>query len=270
MKTIIYYFTGTGNSLAAARTIATILGDCELVPIASQKDIRGDIVPAADRVGIVAPVYDFGLPAIVVGFLGRLDLKKAGYTFCVLTMGGIGASALRQANAIAEKKNGRPFDAAWVVRMVGNFVPLYSPAEGGKLEKALSAADKKVQDIAGKVQKGITVRPGFAPFSSLLKRLMYDGFMRQLHEADRQFVSDEKCTHCGTCSRVCPVRNIEMVDEKPQWQHHCELCMACLNLCPAKAIQWTEKTKNRGRYRHPDLKIADMKAQRGEALENQP
>ena len=29
MKTIIYYFTGTGNSLAAARKIAAALGDCE-------------------------------------------------------------------------------------------------------------------------------------------------------------------------------------------------------------------------------------------------
>ena len=80
-------------------------------------------------------------------------------------------------------------------------------------------------------------------------------------------IDEEKCTHCGTCSRICPVKNIVMVGEKPEWQHHCELCMACLNLCPAQAIQWTEKTKNRGRYRHPGLKIADMKAQRGETLE---
>jgi Pyruvate/2-oxoacid:ferredoxin oxidoreductase delta subunit len=267
MKTIIYYFTGTGNSLAAAKKIAAVLGDCELVPIASLKDTTGDIVPAADRVGIIAPVYDFGLPAIVAEFLKRLDLRTAGYTFCVLTMGGIGASALHQAESIVEKKNGRPLDAAWVVRMVGNFVPLYSPPEGAKKEKALARADGTIQDIAGMIDNGIMVRPKIAPFSSLLKRLMYSGFMRQIHEADKKFVADEHCTRCGTCSRVCPVQNIIMVEEKPEWQHHCQLCMACLNLCPEKAIQWTEKTKNRGRYRHPDLKIADMKAQRGEAPE---
>jgi flavodoxin len=33
MKTIIYFFTGTGNPLAAARKIAAVLGDCELVRI---------------------------------------------------------------------------------------------------------------------------------------------------------------------------------------------------------------------------------------------
>jgi Pyruvate/2-oxoacid:ferredoxin oxidoreductase delta subunit len=264
MKTIIYYFTGTGNSLAAVRTIASIIGDCEIVPIVSLPNTLGDIVPAADRIGIVCPVYDFGLPAVVAEFIRRLDLSKSGYSFGLLTMGGIGASALHQMNEIVRKRNGRPLDAAWVVRMVGNFVPLYSPPEGAKRKKLLADADAKLHEIAGMIDKGITVRPGFAPVSSLLKRLMYDGFIRQLHGADKQFVADENCTHCGTCSRVCPVKNIVMVEETPLWQHHCELCMACLNLCPAKAIQWTEKTKGRGRYRHPDMKISDMKAQRGD------
>jgi hypothetical protein len=41
MKTIIYYFTGTGNSLAAAKGICTHLGDCELVSIASLAGTSG-------------------------------------------------------------------------------------------------------------------------------------------------------------------------------------------------------------------------------------
>ena len=263
MKTIIYYFTGTGNSLAAARKISAVLGDCELVPIATLQDTPGDIVPAADRVGIVCPIYDFGLPSIVSEFAGRLDLSKAGYTFCVLTMGGMGVSALHQANAIVMKKNGRPFTAAWAVQVVGNFVPLYAPPEGSKREKLLDGSGHRIREIAGLIDKGIAVTPGFAPFSSLLKHLMYDGMMKKIHDADNDFIADERCTRCGTCANVCPVKNIGIVDGKPSWQHHCELCMACLNLCPAQAIQWGPKTKGRGRYHHPDLKIADMKTQAG-------
>ncbi len=33
MKTIIYYFTGTGNTLAIARGIAEELGDTKLIPL---------------------------------------------------------------------------------------------------------------------------------------------------------------------------------------------------------------------------------------------
>ena len=165
MNTIIYYFTGTGNSLAAARTIAAVLGDCELVSIAALRNTSGDILPVADRIGIVAPVYDLGLPAIVAEFAGRLDLSKAGYTFAVLTMGGTGASSLHQMNEIVKKKNGRPLDAAWVVRMVGNFIPLYSPPVDSKREKALAGADAKLRDIAHQIDTGIAVRPGFSPLS---------------------------------------------------------------------------------------------------------
>jgi epoxyqueuosine reductase QueG len=62
------------------------------------------------------------------------------------------------------------------------------------------------------------------------------------------------------------VNNIMMVNDRPSWLHHCELCCACLHFCPVQAIQLNVLfgTKERGRYRHPDLKIADMKAQRGE------
>ncbi len=46
MKTIIYYFTGTGNSLAAARKVAALLGDCGLVPIAVTEGHSGEYCPA--------------------------------------------------------------------------------------------------------------------------------------------------------------------------------------------------------------------------------
>ena len=47
MKTIIYYFTGTGNSLAAAKKIAAALKDCELVPIASLEGYTGKDRPGS-------------------------------------------------------------------------------------------------------------------------------------------------------------------------------------------------------------------------------
>jgi len=264
LKTIIYYFSGTGNSLAAARSICRHLGDCELVSIASLTGTKGEINPAADRVGIVCPVYYLGLPSMVAEFVQRLDLSRAGYCFAVLTMGGTGASALHQLDDLVVAHTGRNLDAAFSVRMVGNFVPLYEPAKGAKRDKLLAGAEKRLAEIAAMIDKGLIVRPGIAVFSGLVKRFMYDGFIRRIHDADRNFFADERCTSCGTCADVCPVHNIEMVDGKPVWKHHCELCCACIHFCPVEAIQFGQKTRRRGRYRHPDLKVADMKAQRGE------
>lgn len=264
MKTIIYYFTGTGNSLAAAKSICTHLGNCDLVSIASVAGTSGKIRSGTDRVGIVCPVYDFGLPSIVAEFVRRLDLSHTGYCFAVLTMGGMGVSALHQLDGLVLEHSNRHLDAAFVVRMVGNFVPLYDPAQGAKREKLLADADRRFSEIASSIDKGLIVRPGIALLSALLKRFTYEGFIRQLHDADKNFIADEKCTACGTCAAVCPVKNIDMVDKKPVWKHHCELCCACIHFCPVEAIQYGTKTAKRGRYRHPALELADMKTQRGE------
>jgi len=264
VKTIIYYFTGTGNSLAAARGICSHLGDCELVPLAMLTKNSGEIIPNADRVGIVCPVYDFGLPAIVAGFVQNLNLSQTGYCFAVLTMGGLGVSALHQLDDLVFLHNHRHLDSAFVVRMVGNFVPLYDPAKGPKRDKLLKDADMRFAEIAGMIDKGLIVQPDIALLSAFLKRFTYDGFIRRIHDADKDFIADEKCNACGTCAAVCPVKNIDMVEGKPVWKHNCEMCCACLHFCPVEAIQYGPKTAKRGRYRHPALELADMKAQRGE------
>jgi hypothetical protein len=180
MKTIIYYFTGTGNSLAAAKAICTSLGDCELVSIHALAGSPAEFIPAADRVGIVCPVYDFGLPSIVAEFAQRLDLSSTGYCFAVLTMGGMGGSALHQMDSIVGKHGGRQLDASFTVRMPGNFVPLYDPPQGKKREEILAKAQERIGEIAGMIDKGLIVRPGVSPLSSLLKHFTYAGFIKKM------------------------------------------------------------------------------------------
>jgi ferredoxin len=264
MKSAIYYFTGTGNSLAAARKVAAILGDCGLVPIASLRDTAGTIVPQADRVGIVCPVYDAGVPRIVAEFAGRLDLSRAGYTFGIVTMGGTGVSALHQLNKIITKGKGRKLDAAFAVKMPGNFPPVGRPPVGEKKDAILAVADKNLALIAHTIDQGIAVPPGFSPLSSLMRCLVYPPFFKNVRGGDKDFTVSDVCTSCGTCAKVCPVGNIAMVNDRPSWQHRCEFCCACLHFCPVEAIQLNvfQGTKGRGRYRHPGLAIEDMKAQR--------
>jgi hypothetical protein len=79
MNTIIYYFTGTGNTLAIARDLASELGDTELVPVPimiQQDTIVGD----GDAVGIAFPVYFWNLPVIVRKFTENLHITGAPYT----------------------------------------------------------------------------------------------------------------------------------------------------------------------------------------------
>ncbi len=119
------------------------------------------------------------------------------------------------------------------------------------------------------IRKGQTVPPGFSPLSSLMRLIIYPPFAKNVHGMDKGFTAEETCTSCGTCAKVCPVQNISLENGRPVWQHRCELCCACLHFCPVEAIQlgMMQGTKGRGRYRHPDLKVEDMEAQRGEKPE---
>jgi ferredoxin len=264
MKTILYYFTGTGNSLSVAGVLCRELGDCELVAIAPVRDPAGTISPEADRVGIVTPVYFFGLPSLVAVFAGRLDLSRARYVFAVATMGGSGGSAaLRQLDGILRRgPGGKGLDAGFTVRMPGNYILMYEPPQGTKQEEILRDADRRVAEIAGLVNRGHRARLAWSPLASLVHSVMYPRFIAGVHDADRKFTVDDRCTSCGICAAVCPAGNIELGDGRPAWIHRCEQCMACIHLCPTGAIQAGPKTGTRARYRNPTVQVEALRRQR--------
>ena len=266
MKTILYYFTGTGNSLATAKKIATALGETELVPIASLQDATGDIKPVAERIGIVAPVYFSGLPLMVAAFAGRLDPKAAEYLFCVMTHGGGGESAaLRQLDSILRERRGRGLDAGFGVAMPGNYILMYEPAAAGKQREILQKADSVIGDIAGAVGRCEKRSLPSSLINRVLYSLAYPYFRSHARDGDKKFTVLENCTACGTCVAICPSKNIELINDRPVWKHQCELCCGCIHTCPVQAIQAGPKTESWGRYRNPDIAIADLKIPHGES-----
>jgi ferredoxin len=88
--------------------------------------------------------------------------------------------------------------------------------------------------------------------------LIHGPFIKSLANKDKGFNVSEACNGCATCGKVCPVGNIKMQDGKPTFLHHCEQCMACVQWCPKQAINFKDKTQNRGRYHHPDVTLGDM------------
>lgn len=265
MKTIIYYFTGTGNSLAAAKKIAAALGDCELVPIASLAKTNGDIVPQAERVGIICPVYFSGLPLMVASCAARLDFAAGTYVFAVITHGGGGASAaLRQLDALLRKRQGRGLDAGFGVVMPGNYILMYESPKGKEQEEILAKADKEIAVITGPVSTCERRGLPSSLITHLLYTLIYPWFASHVHSDDKKFTVNDRCTSCGTCAAVCPADNIEMIDGKPVWKHHCELCCGCIHNCPAEAIQAGSKTEKWLRYRNPSVTVAELKGKQEE------
>lgn len=88
----IYYFTGTGNSLQIAQDIAEGLGDTKLIPVS---DYKGELIQG-ETVGIIYPVYDWGIPLIIERFLKQAKIKSNAYLYAVTNFNGAPGKALIQ------------------------------------------------------------------------------------------------------------------------------------------------------------------------------
>lgn len=249
-KNIIFYFTGTGNSLKVAKDIAMCIGDCELVSMGKPYKMGGTY----EHIGFVYPVYCGGLPAAVLRFIEALDLSqnKKSYIFAVATFGGMSGGLKTIAKMIADKGGKLSYGAG--IKCFANYICLYGMAnDASSKAKAQEAATKAViKDIGKRVVH--TKFSGGMPLMAML----HGGFLKSAASKDKGFNVSENCNGCGTCSKVCPVRNIRMQGGKPKFQHHCEQCVACVQWCPKQAINYKDKTQNRGRYHHPGVTLEDI------------
>jgi len=255
MSTTIYYFSGTGNSLNIAREIAAGLSDTKLVPMS--KTINSDIDLSADRIGLVFPVYMWGAPLIVCDFISKLK-KSDKYFFSVVTYGGSPGKTNVQVKKMLEKQ-GINLKASFAVHMPGNYIPMYGARSKAVQDKLFTKAKSKVESIVDYLvnsNSGALEAGGLA--MNLLGSFVYSFGIKQIHKGDKNYFADEKCNKCAICEKICPVKNIKLVDGKPVWQGKCEQCLACIQWCPKEAIQYGKATTSRERYHHPQTKASDF------------
>lgn len=59
----------------------------------------------------------------------------------------------------------------------------------------------------------------------------------KIREFQAPFKTNEKCTLCGLCIKICPTQTIKMKDNKVVFMFDkCIGCKACVRACPNKAI----------------------------------
>jgi ferredoxin len=253
---MIFYFTGTGNSLHAAKTIAAAQGG-QLLNIAEEFDKKDTELEYkfADNelLGVVYPVYAWGPPKIVLDFIGRLRVTGSKpYVFSLCTCGGQEGNTTHILQKALGKKE-LALDSAFSVRMPSNYVAGYDMEPEEEAEEKLQKAEKTLSEINEVLTARKTgvfrLRTGDkAALRSTLINPLFNRFAR----STKKFYATDACTQCGLCERICPVHTIK-VEERPTWGKTCTQCMACINRCPAQAIQYGVNTVHRGRYVHPDL-----------------
>ena len=254
-KTSIFFYTGTGNSLWAARLLADELGDAELIPMVK---VHQPLQLESEAVGLVFPVHIWGVPHRVIEFLQMLPQDSGKYYFALAVNAGQVAATLLQLGKLMDKQ-GMTLSSGFDIMLPSNYIPWGGPGPKDKQEDRFSKVREKIKTIApiitNKEERALEKGP---IWQNILFTGLYKMSFKRVPVMDEGFWVDDKCDGCRICQKVCPAENIEIKENKPSWNHQCEQCLACIQWCPKTAIQYGKKTPAYERYHHPDVQLKEM------------
>ncbi len=260
MRTSLYYFTGTGNSLYIARKIASGIEDCKLLPVTDFTE-QTLVRPESEKVGLVFPLYYWGMPVIIREFMEKTDFSRVRYIFTVATAMMADGLAIAQVAELLQTK-GAFLNAGFYVKMPGNYLLWFNPPSAEKQNRLLKKAENKILHITSLITGNKNHKDRERPLYQIVTnaRRSYSRWRKNFKKNDRGFhVLREKCTSCSICIKVCPVNNISMKEGAPLWNHrNCQKCLACIHTCPSKAIQCGNNTQKKRRYRNPEISLKEL------------
>ena len=232
---MIFYFTGTGNSLFVAQKIAEQAG-ASTVSIPQVIDEQREYTD--DCIGFVYPQYANSLPKMVRKFI--LNNKfSADYFFAINLWSFIHIGAIREIAGIL------PLNYGVYLKTPNNFTFLLNSPK--KPQLVLSKAERRLAEITNDIKERK---------NKFIKPKTGEGNATR-HFGECKFKTTNKCVKCGTCAKVCPANNI-IIDSGVTFGKNCETCFSCANLCPQHAIHSNNAMLKRRQYRNPYVSTEEI------------
>lgn len=233
---MLIYFSATGNT---KHVVDEIKHENEQI-VSIEEAYKNNLYKydlQDDRIGILSPTYDWGLPSIVYEFLEKLEIHYTHrpYTFYVGTFGTT-TGAASSIMAGLPKRTGLNLDAKFDIRMPDTWTVIFDLSNSNRVDKMITNAEKEIEILKKQLERKILGKymdfttPGFI---GKISKSIYDNKVRKNVNLS---VSDA-CIGCTLCAKKYPVTAIEMRENKPVWvKEECTMCLGCLHRCPKHAI----------------------------------
>jgi ferredoxin/flavodoxin len=239
----LYYFSGTGNTLLAARAMADEFRGrgigCRLGRIESSDPAKTD---ARRALGLAFPIAAFTTYPLVWDFIERLPRSEGAPAFALATMAGMSLCAMGPLKAILEKKGYLPIGARQLVMPSNLWVRKYNTVKTReKVRKALL----KARGFANDILEGRSKWRRFPLVPGLLSPVFRS---RWVWNSTPGYVKldRDKCTNCALCLELCPAGAVQLnsdvrITDKRQF------CMRCVSYCPQQALYYGKDRHQRYR-----------------------
>ncbi len=244
----IFYFTSTGNCLAVAKKIGGNLVSIPQVIDSPDLHFKDDVI------GLIFPIYGFGMPKMVRKFLEKVTWE-ADYSFAIGTYGNLPGAAMVDVQKFA-KNHGQHFDYAESLLMVDNYLPGFDMNDQiAKLPE--KHVDESLSGIIGDIQNRRRLDAAAGPVWKALTAVVRSGENLLLNgKQGQRYRISQDCTRCGICAKICPVGNIAVTDQVV-FKDQCEVCLGCLHMCPQNAIHMKNE-KSIARWRNPEVSLNEI------------
>ena len=236
-KIRIYWFSGTGNTLWAAkifsREISKLGHEVEMISLPCPVP---DSIPEDITIGFFFPVYGQTIPVFIDDWLRKLPASLSGNpVFTMTTLAGMSGLIKGPMYSMLKRKGYRPIAIKELI-MPCNYIRPDSNPE--KIRKILDKAEPEIARFAKNLFRWENTWPWRPGILNFIKFWSVKIDKRLFPWIGKKFFADKsKCTKCGLCIKLCPVGNISTDEDKlPKWSDNCQQCLRCINYCPSAAI----------------------------------
>lgn len=235
---IIYFFTGTKNTLITANMIKNQIEAEGVKTVTHEVKRPFESIPLPiqyDYIGFGYPIHAFNCPQIFLAFVRMLPQGNRKKAFIFKTSGEPfkinDASSYKLYKILCD----RNYDIVLEKHLLMPYNIMFRYKDS--LVKQMYLYNQALcQQLVTQLLNGERSRFKYHlhhRFASLVFRIQWMG---AILNGRLYSVNKKKCTLCMRCVNDCPSKNITFKDGKFTFGYNCAMCMRCVMFCPANAI----------------------------------
>lgn len=232
------YFSGTGNSKYCLELFLQQY-DNEAKAFSIEAENVVGLIKQQEEIIFSYPVQYSNIPKILQDFIDKnQEVWKGKRVFVIATMGLFSGDA---AGILARllHKYGAQITGGLHLRMpdsIGDVKALKRPLEENR--KLVVSAERKIEQAVVNIKNGNPPQEGIGIFYHLAglfgQRLYFRN--KTKNYTDKLKIDGNKCSGCGKCVSLCPMKNITIESKVAVSSNQCTMCYRCVNNCPKQAI----------------------------------